>query len=175
MRLRVNWTYGFAVASRLPDEARRAFEEVLKQDPQNKEALYGLAMLAMTRGNNPEALGFFNRALEASPNFLDARRYRAVLLARSASLEQASEDINWCLEKDPRSGDSLYAAACVAALAAKERGASKLADQALNFLEKALARGVGLEKVSHDPDLAGIREHPRFQEILVHANKAAGK
>src|SRR5439155_460203 len=134
-------------------------------------------MLAMEKRNNPEALRFFNRALDGAPHFFAARRYRAVLLARCGSLEEASADINWCLEKEPRSGDSLYAAACVAALAAKDRADPKLTGQALNFLDKALARGVGLDKAEHDPDLVNIREHPRFQQMLVQAtsNKAAGK
>ena len=176
-RLQIRWSYGFAVASRLPVEAEKAFAEVLTLDPQNTPSLYGSAMLAMERGKNPEALGFFNRALEVSPNYFDARRYRAVLLARNGALEQASEDINWCLEKEPHSGDTLYAAACVAALAAKKHADSKLKDQALSFLEKALGRGVGSDKADNDPDLAWIRQNLRFREIIAQANgsKATGK
>ena len=170
-RVQIRWAYGFAVASRLPREAREAFSDVLEQDPLNKEALYGLAMLAMAKGNNPEALEFFSRALESAPNFFDARRYRAVLLARNGSLERASEDINWCLEREPRSGDSLYAAACVAALAAKQLSDTKLADQALDLLAKALARGVGRNKASNDPDLVQIRDDPRFRQLLLQATR----
>ena len=53
---RLLWTYGFAVSARLPAKAREAFEEVLRQDPRHPQALYGLAMLAMTEGRLDEAV-----------------------------------------------------------------------------------------------------------------------
>ena len=82
VRTRLLWTYGFAVAGRLPDNARKAFETVLRSHPTQPQALYGCAMIAMGRDHRADALGYFDRALEANPNFSEARQYRAVLLAR---------------------------------------------------------------------------------------------
>ena len=167
VRLRMRGAYGFAVVTRLPKEARRAFEDVLEADPQNKESLYGLALLAMSQGDGPKAIGFFDKALEAAPQFFDARRYRAVQLAREGDMKRASEDINECLARDPRKGDALYAAACVAALASQQLANPKLAEQAIVFLEKAFAQGVGPDKVETDPDLAGLRAQPEiWQRVL---------
>src|SRR3954451_9517215 len=45
-RHRIRWTYGFAVASRLPEAAKQAFDEVLQHDPRHPQSLYGRAMLA---------------------------------------------------------------------------------------------------------------------------------
>src|SRR5262249_20096929 len=70
----IRWVYGFAVTARLPGEARKVFDEVLKADPQHPQALYGRAMLAVEAGQPSEALKFFKRALDAHPGFIDARR-----------------------------------------------------------------------------------------------------
>src|SRR5208337_822476 len=40
---------------------------------------------------------FLSQALEAAPGFIEARRYRAVVLARQGEWERATRDINWCL------------------------------------------------------------------------------
>src|SRR5262249_21378856 len=114
-RIRIKWTYGFAVSVRLPERAQAAFDEVLRRDPHHPQALYGRAMLAMNRGDLAVALRFFDRALEASPGFAEAQRYRAVVLARRGAWDRATRDINWCLDREPGSGETLYAAACVAA------------------------------------------------------------
>lgn len=174
IRLRIQLAYGFAVAARLPKVAGETFREVLRTDPQNAQALYGLAMIAMREGKNSEAIRMFTQAVEASPEFVDARRYRAVALAREGSLPQAVDDINWCLEKDPQSGESLYAAGCVAALANRRTPDLKLATQAIDLLEKAFARGVGRDKASTDPDLDGLKSHAKYRQLLAgYANRSA--
>jgi serine/threonine protein kinase/tetratricopeptide (TPR) repeat protein len=172
--LRMLWAYGFAVAHRLPEDARRAFDGVIRQDPGNAKALYGLAMLAAEKDQIDEALRFFDRALQAAPNFFEARRYRAVLQARSGALEGATADINWCLEKEPRAGGSLYAAACVAALAAERLSDTRLQDQALVLLRKAFAGGIKPERAQRDPDLAGLRDQPKFKQLLAQAQQQPG-
>lgn len=88
-RIRLDWTYGFAVSARLPERARAAFDEVLRIDHRHPQALYGRAMLAMGGGDLDTALSFFDRALEADPGFIEARRYRAVLLSRRGDWDRA--------------------------------------------------------------------------------------
>ena len=118
-RARLCWLYGFAVAERLPERARAAFDDVLLQDPRHPEALYGRALLAAAAGRSEDGIAALSRALETRPGFNEARRSRAVLLARKSDWEHAGQDINWCLEREPTSGETLYAAACVAAIAAE--------------------------------------------------------
>jgi tetratricopeptide (TPR) repeat protein len=163
--VRVRWSYGFAVSARLPAQARRAFTEVIRREPTNPQALYGLAMLAMAQGNTQEARVYFDRAIKSNPTFLEARRYRAIVLARLAKFELAQTDVNWCLERDPRGGPTLYAAACVAALAADKLKNAQLAEQAIHLLEGAAQRGHSLEKAGSDPDLAALRKYSRFQRL----------
>ena len=40
------------------------------------------------------------------------------------------------------------------------------ANQALGFLERALAAGYGRDRAATDRDLEGIRNHPQFQRLL---------
>ncbi len=170
VRSRIGCAYGFAVSARLPDNARQAFDDILRHHPNHAQALYGRAMLLSDKGKQHEALTCFDRAIDANPSFVEARRFRAVLLARCGNLEAASQDMNWCLAKEPDAGVTLYAAACVAARAAEKAvdpAAAKLAaDQAIAFLQKAFARGYGPDKAAKDPDLKGICNHPEFQLLL---------
>jgi hypothetical protein len=61
---------------------------------------------------------------------------------------------------------TLYAAACVAGRAAARFPTSGAADQAIDFLRRAFAEGYGREKAATDPDLAAVRRHPRFAQLL---------
>jgi serine/threonine protein kinase/tetratricopeptide (TPR) repeat protein len=166
----VRCAYAFAVAGRLPGKAEEIFTEILRQRPDNPQALYGRAMLLVERGSEKAALGLFDRALDAAPDFLEARRFRAVLLARGGDFEAAAKDMNWCLAKGPGDGATLYAAACVAARAAEKASsgspAQSAADQAIAFLRKALASGYGQTKIASDPDLGAIRHRPEMQSLL---------
>ncbi len=167
--LRVRWVYGFAVSPRLPDKARTAFDEVLARSPNQPQALYGRAMLLADEGRETEALGFLDRAVEANPGFLEARRCRAVLQARRGNLDPASREINACLAQAPDSGSILYAAACVSAWESKKspdpEAAKRSATQAIVLLEKAFAHGYGQDKAAKDPDLTALRDDPKFRQL----------
>jgi tetratricopeptide (TPR) repeat protein len=167
---RVRWVYGFTVAARLPERAREAFDEVLAREPRHAQALYGKAMLLAEEGKDMEALGFLNRAVEASPDFLEARRCRAVLQARRGNLDAAGQEINACLARAPGSGPVLYAAACVAAWAAQKASgpaqARQARAQALALLEKAFACGYGRDRAAKDPDLQSLHADPSFARLL---------
>jgi serine/threonine protein kinase/Tfp pilus assembly protein PilF len=169
-RTRLLWTYGFAVSARLPAQARAAFQEVLEGDARHPQALYGLAMLAMSDGRNQETIALLNRAVQAAPDFVEARRYRAVALARCSAWEQASRDIRWCLDREPTVGETLYAAACVSSLAAGKLGTKETLQQSISLLRQALERGVGRDKLGTDPDLESLRGRPEFERLAHRAD-----
>jgi serine/threonine protein kinase/Tfp pilus assembly protein PilF len=168
-RARLCWQYGFAVARRLPAKARAAFDDVLLQDPRHPEALYGRAVLAGAAGSDDEAIAALDRALESRPGFNQARSARAVLLARKGDWPRAGQDINWCLEREPTSGEALYAAACVAALAARQSPSPGAVGQAVELLRRALGAGVPPARAIVDPDLDAIRRDPRVETLLARA------
>jgi serine/threonine protein kinase/Tfp pilus assembly protein PilF len=162
--------YGFAVARRLPPQARTAFQKVLVREPRNPRALYGMGMLYSDRSPRSQyALLFFNRAVEAEPTFVAARRARALVLAHRAEGALARQEIDWCVAADP-AGVTLYAAACVYALSAEKTYSSVeakwTADRAIALLREALAQGYGKDRAATDPDLKGIRRHREFQKMI---------
>jgi eukaryotic-like serine/threonine-protein kinase len=172
-RARLASAYGFAISGRDTDKAWAAFNESLRHAPRNFQALYGRAMLAMSQGNNSEAVRGFEQALAVDPGRIEARRYHAIALARQGQWERATREVNLCLEQEPRSAETLYAAACVVARAFDKSGTSSISGQALDLLERALAAGADPTKADADPDLAAIRRLPRFQKLVSKARRAA--
>jgi serine/threonine protein kinase/tetratricopeptide (TPR) repeat protein len=166
LRARLSWAYAFAVLPRLPDRARAAFADALKMNPGEPQALYGLGVLAVEQAKLSEALAYFDRAVEADPTFVDGRRGRALVHARLSRWQHATQDINWCLDREPDAGVTLYAAACVAALAAEKHRDPKMTEQALALLDKAFGQDYGKTKARDDPDLAALRDHPAFRRML---------
>jgi eukaryotic-like serine/threonine-protein kinase len=176
VRQRLRWAYGFAVAARLPERARAAFAEALQADPTDAFALYGCAMLHDRNGRGEEALQYYARALEAAPGFDEARRCRAVLLARQGHFQTARTEMNVCLAREPSAGATLYAAACIAALESAQADplkAERLAREALAFLHQAFARGYGQGIAASDRDLEGLRSHRQFRQLLQTPGPAA--
>jgi tetratricopeptide (TPR) repeat protein len=162
--------YGFAVARRAPARARKAFLRVLHREPRNPRALYGLAMLFTDRSAaSPQALALLNRAVEADPTFVPARRGRALVLAHAGQGSQACQDVEWCVAVEPE-GVTLYAAACVYALVADKTAdpatAEALVRRSLAFLAEAFARGYGKDKAARDTDLKALRQRPEFRRLV---------
>jgi serine/threonine protein kinase/Flp pilus assembly protein TadD len=156
--------YGVAVTQRLPRQAADAFAEALELDPEDAYALYGQGAVLVLRGEPGAGLSRFDQAIEARPDFLEARRFRAVVLARQGKGEAALRDVNFCLKKDAAGGMTLYAAACVTALLS--RGDEAMARQALDFLRLAFARNYGRDKAGADDDLTSLRGVADFRELL---------
>jgi tetratricopeptide (TPR) repeat protein len=164
-KAQVQWAYAFAVLTRLPEPARQIFQDALQKNAKQPQALYGMAMLAVECDDVWVAMQYLDRALEVNPRFVDARRKRAVIWARQGDLKKATDDINWCLEREPRHGATLYAAACVAAHAADRAKDTTLRRQSLDLLEKAFERGYGRDRASDDADLTGIRNLQEFKNL----------
>src|SRR5262249_25488198 len=140
------------------------------QDPRNTRALYGLGMLlAQKSPRSPRAFEFFTRALQTDPAFVAARRARANILALCGEFEQAREEIDWCVKVDP-SGVTLYAGACVYALASAKGStrehARVLRRYALDLLREAFKRGYGRDRAEEDSDLESLRNDPELRRLL---------
>ncbi|MFM9960258.1 MAG: protein kinase domain-containing protein [Planctomycetaceae bacterium] len=161
-------SFGFAVSARRPADAEQAFARIPSDDPKSPEALYGRGLLAANANRLERAAELFGQALDRRPNFGEARRFRAILLARLNRFTEALTEINTALQAAPQSGPTLYAAACVTALAAEQAATPTAARQAANesirLLKQALAHGYG-DHAATDEDLKAIRQHPEFERL----------
>ncbi len=164
-RARLARAYGFAISTRDPAKARRAFEDALRHEPRDAKARYGLGMIAMARGEDGPALREFDRALEADPSSLEARRYRAILLARRGDWEAATREINGCLARAPVISESLRGRV---RRRPRPRGPSVGRDgrAGAGSPRRAAAEGADLSRAAEDPDLAAIRRLPRFRRLV---------
>jgi len=76
-------TYG------LLDHAEKLYEEVLAVEPDNVEAAFGLARVALERGDEQLAYERVKRAVKIKPNFDDAvrleKRLSEIIAARNAN------------------------------------------------------------------------------------------
>lgn len=167
LRDRVRWTIAFAIHERRPEDARQTFEEILEVSPRCPQAHYGLGMLAAARNRADEAIGHFEEAIQANSTFMEARRSRAVMLARMRQWDNAEREINWCLEREPSSPATLYAAACVTARAAEQSPNRASIAQVIKLLRLASEIAPLPGNAANDPDLASVRELPEFRSLLV--------
>ena len=85
----------------------------------------------------------------------------------SSGLRQQSGE----LEREPRSGPTLYTAACITALAAAKSADSRLTTQALDLLEQAFAQGIDRKRAAADPDLASVHDQARFGRMVSGASQ----
>lgn len=147
-------------------EAARLFDEAagVREDYQ---AVFFAAQSHEALGNQAEAEARYRRALrvaedhmELNPDDPRAATMRAVSLCR---LGQAEQGLHWAeqaLAIDPEDAGVRYNVACLYALEGE-------VDKAIDCLEDAIDVGFGNKGwIEQDPDLASIREHPRFQGLL---------
>jgi tetratricopeptide (TPR) repeat protein len=77
-------TYG------LLDQAERLYEEVLALEPENVEVAFGMARVALERGDESLAYERVQRAVKINPRFDDAlrleQRLKEILAARQANV-----------------------------------------------------------------------------------------
>ena len=163
---RLCWTYAFAVAHRDPKVTERAFDDVLRQDPRCREALYGKGMLRMKAGQLRDAVTWFDSAINTDATFIEPLRYRAISLARLGDLEQAVADANLCIDRDPTNPDSLYVSACVAAISARRLKSEELSQNAIQLLQRAIASGTPHERAAGDPDFSFLKGDSTFQKLI---------
>ena len=84
----------------------------------------------------------------------------ANILCHIGRREQGLEWGDRALALDPEDAGVLYNTACLNAVAGRS-------EYAIELLEKAVQNGFGhREWIDNDPDVASLRDHPRFQALL---------
>ncbi|MFY9549898.1 MAG: tetratricopeptide repeat protein, partial [Thermoanaerobaculia bacterium] len=125
-------------------------------------------------GNAPGAKVAYERSialareqLRLNPVDPEAHGYVATGLAKTGRAEQATEEMRTAIALGEPDADLLADAAVVAAAGGRR-------DEAFDWMTKAVAAGYCRETLARQPELATLREDPRFQSIIAAPRKAAG-
>jgi adenylate cyclase len=127
----------------------------------------GLAVSALDAAGDQEgALTIARRALEIlrkqmllEPDNPRVRYMASGLLLRLGEREEGLRLADEALALRPDDFSTMYNVACTYSLAGDH-------ERALDLLERAVERGGFVTWILHDPDIAPLRDTPRFQRIL---------
>ena len=98
-------------------------------------------------------------AIALNPNDAAARAIAAACHAKRGEVDAAQTQLRTALKLDPTNPVVLYQAAVVANIRGDRDGA-------LTWLQRAIASGRAPADVAHDPEMANLRNDPRFQTAL---------
>ncbi len=143
------------------------FEQASRVSPEDYQAPMLLASTLNGLGLKPEAQAAYRRGLAAAEKHLElhpgdsrALYFGANALSQLGEREKSMEWAERALALEGEEPQVLYNVACVYALLNE-------ADKAVDCLEKSITQGWGQrEWMEHDPDLAPLREHPRFRALM---------
>ncbi len=157
---------------RMEDAARLFAEAAAIRDDYDSAFFAAQALEAL--GREDEAREQYLRGLEAAEQHMDlnpddarAATMRAVASFRVGRSEDGFEWGRRAVELDPDDAGVRYNVACLFAVAGDR-------ERALELLEQAVASGFGNRNwLERDPDLASVRDDPRFQALLARMIPAA--
>ena len=143
------------------------FEQASRVSPEDYQAPMLLASTLNGLGLKSEAQAAYRRGLAAAEKHLElhpgdsrALYFGANALSQLREREKSMEWAERALALEGEEPQVLYNVACVYALLNE-------ADKAVDCLEKSITHGWGQrEWMEHDPDLAPVRDHPRFRALM---------
>ncbi|MGH9812303.1 MAG: protein kinase domain-containing protein [Candidatus Acidiferrales bacterium] len=148
-------------------EAVHWFQEASRVRPEDYQSPTLMASCYGGLGRAEEALATYKRTLEIIEKHLEmhpddtrAVYFGAAALGQLGERERAVEWAGRALRMDPEEPQVLYNVACVFA----QQGEP---ERAIECLEKSITHGWGQKEwMENDPDLASLRNHPRFRALL---------
>jgi non-specific serine/threonine protein kinase len=157
------------------EDAVAWFEQASRVNPEDYQAPMLLASALNGLGLRPEAQAAYRRGLAAAEKHLELHPgdSRALYFGANAlsQLNQPRRSMDWAERALALEGEEpqvLYNVACVYALLGE-------ADRAVDCLQKSMTHGWGQrEWMKHDPDLAAVRDHPRFRALMETTDGAVG-
>jgi serine/threonine protein kinase/Flp pilus assembly protein TadD len=148
-------------------EAVYWFEQACQVRPEDYQAPQLLASAYSGLGRKVEAESAYRRALnvihkhlELHPDDARAVYFGGACLCQLGEREQGLQWAERALGMDPEEPQVLYNVACIYALEGET-------EKAIDCLENSVTHGWGQKEwMEHDPDLASLRDHPRFRALM---------
>jgi len=143
-------------------DARNELDRAASVEPNNPLLRMFRAVTMYYTGQIDEATGLLREVLSQNPNLHGVRPFLAMCLSAKGDHEAARTELNEDVKRnaavDP---DIAYAVASVYAL----EGAR---DEAFEWLRRSVALGNENKPLfAHDPNLKGLREDPRFKQLML--------
>jgi len=150
-------------------EAQRELDRAASVEPNNPLLKTFRALALYYTRQVDKATALLREALEQNPNLHGVRPFLAMCLSAQGQHEAARAELNEAAMRtasvDP---DIAYAVASVYALEGER-------DQAFEWLDRSAALGNENKPCfEHDPNLASLREDPRFGELIRRITRPAG-
>src|SRR5215831_8137948 len=154
-------------------DSARMFEKAVELEPQNYLYRGNLAdayrwtpgLRDRAKPNYGQAIALVQRDLEVNPRDTDALGYLALFEAKSGEPEKARQPIGQALALAPKDVNVQSMAAEVYAVTGDQQ-------KALDCLKSAVQGDYPRFELEHNPELDGLRNDPRYREIMAAANKA---
>jgi tetratricopeptide (TPR) repeat protein len=144
-----------------PQDAIREQEKVLEQDPTNILAICHLSRAYLDLGDVAKARATLERVRQQDRQNYRVRLALALVLARQGKRAEARREMDAEVEKYAGVHSLMNAQAAAFYALMNEK------DKALEWLDRAVRNGdERAEYFQRDPLLAGIREEPRFKQLL---------
>ena len=149
------------------EKAVQWFEQASQVLPEDYQAPMLMASALHGLGRSHQARAAYERGLLAAERHLNLHPgdSRALYFGANAlsQLDQRERSVSWlerAIAVEPEEPQVLYNVACVYALLNEP-------DKAIDCLERSITHGwAQREWIEHDPDLASLRQHPRFRALL---------
>ncbi len=139
------------------EEAIAAFQRAVELDPADAAPHNGLGNVYADLGRPEEAIAAYQRAIELDPNDATFQSSFAAACRELGREEEYEKHIRRARELMANERD--YIKACIESIAGN-------VEAALEHLARALEKAPGYRQLARrDPDLAFIRDHPRFREL----------
>jgi tetratricopeptide (TPR) repeat protein len=145
--------------------AVKAYQQALALRPSSVVAHRNLGDALLRLGRADEARASYLNAVkyaeaELSVNPADIRTLSAlaVYLQKSGQAARAQSRISEALAKAPDNAEVNFRAGVIAALAGE-------GERALDFLERAAAKGYSKQSIQTDDDLSSLYQSPRFKQL----------
>jgi eukaryotic-like serine/threonine-protein kinase len=158
---------GYARFHSDPQAALADFAKAEELWPRCFEAVFNQACVLGTKlGKYEDAVAVLDRLLKRFPDDHRAASSRAIYLVRAGKFDEAVAAARRCVKLSNNS-QAHYRAACVLALASKDKPALRI--EALRLLATALTRGWGFGAIETDSDLKPLHDLAEFQQFLAFA------